>query len=226
MEMAKTQAVIYLRVSGKGQVDGTGFDRQMDTALAYAKKADYRVIKRYKEAHTGTEIGRPIFNEMLQDLLSNGCRIVIVESLDRLARDLSIQMQLLAILITGGITLVAASTGRDITADMQSDPMLKAMVQVQGVFAELDKSLLVRKLAKARELRRKQTGRCEGRKPFGTRPGEAEVIERMKHLYRKPRKGNRLGHHQIALQLNEESRPTRTGKPWSAVTVKRVLERV
>ena len=162
--MAKPQAVIYVRVSGKGQVDGTGYDRQMETALAYAKKSGYRVVKRYKEAHTGTETERPAFNEMMQDLLSNGCRTVIVESLDRLARDLSVQMRLLALLIAKDITLVAASTGRDITADMQSDPMLRAMVQVQGVFSELDKSLLVRKLSKARELRRKETGRssCSG----------------------------------------------------------------
>jgi len=224
--MANKQAVIYVRVSSKGQVDGTGFDRQMETALGYAKKAGYRVIKRYKESHTGTETERPVFNQMIQDLLSNGCRIIIVESLDRFARDLSIQMRLLALLMARGITLVAASTGRDITADMKSDPMLKAMVQVQGVFAELDKSLLVRKLTKARELRRKQVGRCEGRKPFGSRPGEAEVIERMKQLHRKPKNGTRLGHHQIAMQLNTESQPTRTGKPWSAVTVKRVLERM
>jgi len=50
---------------------------------------------------------------------------------------------------------------------MQADPMMKAMVQMQAVFAELDKSLLVRKLKKARRLKKQRNGHCEGRKPFG-----------------------------------------------------------
>ena len=45
---------------------------------------------------------------------------------------------------------VSASTGEDVTATMRDDPMRKALIQIQGVFAELDKSLLVRKLRKGR----------------------------------------------------------------------------
>ena len=45
---------------------------------------------------------------------------------------------------------VSASTGEAVTATMRDDPMRKALIQIQGVFAELDKSLLVRKLRKGR----------------------------------------------------------------------------
>ena len=129
------------------------------------------------------------------------------------------------LLASKGITLISATTGQDVTAAMQEDPMMRAMIQIQGVFAELDKNLLVGKLAKARKLKKERTGRCEGRKPFGTRPGEAEVLKRMKQLYRKPRGGERLGFHPIAMQLNREGLSSRSGKPWSAVTVKRILTR-
>ena len=42
-------------------------------------------------------------------------------------------------------------TGQDVSEAMQKDPMLKALVQIQGVFAELEKNLLVRKLRRARD---------------------------------------------------------------------------
>jgi len=41
-----------------------------------------------------------------------------------------------------------------------------------SVLAELDKSMLVLKLRKAREHKRRTTGRCEGPKPYGSLPEE------------------------------------------------------
>ena len=162
---------------------------------------------------------------MIKELLSNHCRVVIVERLDRLARDLSVQMNLLALLIRHGITLFSASTGQNVTEDMQSDPMLKALIQIQGTFAELEKSLLVAKLQKARKLKREKTGRCEGKKPFGYYEGEEETLKLIKKLHRKPHKQKRLGYYQIASILNEENIPTRTGVPWNGMTLKGIFER-
>lgn len=130
----------YVRVSSKGQVNNSGFGHQQNAIRAYVKQAGYRLVKVYQEAHTGTEVDRPVFNEMIQDLLTSGCTVVIIESLDCLVRDVAVQIQLLALLIAKDITLIAASTGQDITEDM-SDPMLKAMIQIQGIFSELNKNL-------------------------------------------------------------------------------------
>ena len=77
-------------------------------------------------------------------------------------------------------------------------PMLKAMIQVQGVFSELDKSMLVAKLRKARQAKKNKTGQCEGRKPFGFYPGEAKTLKRIKQLHRKPRGGV---HPKVAMDL-------------------------
>jgi len=217
----KKEAVGYVRVSGKGQMQGTGFDRQMDAI----KLAGYQITEWYKESHTGTEANRPVFNGMLEDLLANGCRTIVVESLDRLARDLTIQLQLVAYLATHNIEVISANTGQNVTEAMKADPMQKAMIQMQGVFAELDKSLLVRKLAKGREKKRERNGYCEGRKPFGDRTGEAEILARMRQLHRKPRGGDRLGPYQIATILNDEGHTTRTGIPWHGSTVRQILER-
>ena len=210
----------YIRVSGKGQVNGTGPDRQREIIEAYADRNDLHLDTVYEETYTGTEAERPVFTIMLQDLLTNGCRTMIVESLDRFARDLSVQLQLTALLASRGIRLLSATTGQDVTADMQRDPMMRAMVQIQGVFSELDKRLTVAKLAKARQLKRRRFGRCEGRKRFGAKPGEAETLTRMQRLRREG-----CGYGDIARTLNQEHRPSRTGRPWAASVVRRILNR-
>lgn len=220
----KIEAVGYTRVSGKGQTAGTGLDRQEQAVRAYAKKNGYDMVKVYSEAHTGTKEQRPVFSEMLSDLLSNGCRVIIVECLDRLARDLAVQMQICSLLSSKGVRLINAMTGADATNP--SDPMAVAMLQMQGCFAELDKSLLVKKLKKGRDAKREKTGSCEGRKSFGYRPGEAYTIDRMKQLYRKKPGVGRLSYCRIATVLNKENRPTRHGGKWYGVTVERILKRV
>jgi DNA invertase Pin-like site-specific DNA recombinase len=217
-------AVGYCRVSGKGQQNtGTGLDRQEDAVRAYAKKNGYKLVQVYLEAFTGTETDRPIFENMLAELLDNGCRVIICECLDRLARDLSVQLQITALLASKGITLINAMTGQDVTHP--SDPMTLAMIQVQGAFAQLDKNLLVRKLKKGRERKKAKNGFCEGKKPFGDRPGEQETLDRIKQLNRKTKNEKRLGPYQIARILNEEDRPTRHGKSWHGSAVRKIIDR-
>ena len=221
-------AVGYLRVSSKGQIRGHGFQRQRDEITAYAKKHGYKIIEWYKEAYTGTEADRPEFLRMVEDMLSNGCRTIIIECMDRFGRRSMVSEQLLALLIRKDITMISAMTSQNVTEDVQNenDPWKKFIIQIQNSVAELDKRLLVRKLRKARESKRAKTGRCEGRKPFGYYPGEAETLKRMKQLYRKPHGEKRLGFYQIATILNKEGRPTRKGTPWHGAQVSAILKRL
>ena len=92
----RDKAMAYLRVSGKGQVEGHGFDRQRDNILDYAKRNGVEVVGWFEEAYTGTKADRPVFAEMLAEVLNDGVRMIIVESMDRLARDLGVQIALLA----------------------------------------------------------------------------------------------------------------------------------
>jgi DNA invertase Pin-like site-specific DNA recombinase len=80
------------------------------------------------------------------------------------------------------------------------DPSRKLMRQIFGAIAEYDKAVIVIKLRVARQRMNARDGRCEGRKPFGHRPGEPEVIERIRAL-----RGEGLGVDSIADRL------TRTG---------------
>jgi DNA invertase Pin-like site-specific DNA recombinase len=222
-----TKAFGYVRVSGTGQLKGHGPERQRDDIQAFAARNGIEVAAIYQDAWTGTDNDRPEFMAMLEAMMTNGIRTVIVESMDRFARDLAVQMQLIAKLVSAGITLIPANTGQPISSESLDDnPMLKAMVQIQGVFAELDKSLTVRKLRKARDAKRQATGRCEGRKPFGTADNEAATLDRIKRLRRKPRGGGKRSCAAVAEVLNAEGLATRTGKPWNRGTVHAICQRL
>lgn len=222
-----TQAFGYVRVSGKGQLEGHGPKRQRDDIRQFAKRNGFELVHVYQDAWTGSDADRPEFVEMLEAMIGNGVKTVLVESLDRFARDLAVQMQLISKLLCEGLTLVTCNTGQEIAAaTLDDNPMLKAMVQIQGVFAELDKSLLVRRLRKGRDTKRQQTGRCEGKIPYGELPLEAQGLDRLRALHRKPRKETRLSYAKIANQLNAEAVPTRTGVVWSAGSVFAIAKRL
>src|ERR1035441_2662416 len=82
--------------------------------------------------------------------------------------------------------------------------------QFMGAIAQYDKTSIVLKLRGARQRMKATTGRCEGRKPYGARDGEAAVIERMGQL-----RSSGMAFQRIAEVLNADGIPTRTdGKRW------------
>jgi site-specific DNA recombinase len=215
-------AFAYLRVSSKGQITGHGFRRQGEIIGEFARKNGYTVQQTFRDAFTGTEADRPEFNRMIA--ATNGVRTILVESLDRLARDVMVQSLLLANLAKSGITLINCATGEDVTSAMSEDPMRKALIQIQSVFSELEKSRLVTKLRRARDAMKAKTGKCEGRKAFGEKNGERKVVELMRSLRRK-RNGKRLSFARLAEELNRRAVPTRTGAKWQTTTVRNILSR-
>ncbi len=223
---SRIPAFSYLRVSGKSQIDGDGFDRQRDSINRFALSGGFDVLEEYRdEAVSGTkDLGdRPGLAALLDRIESNGVEVVIVERADRLARDLMVNEVIVDQLTRAGARVLTAD-GADLTA-ADGDPTRTLIRQVLGAVAQFEKSVVVLKLRAARERKRHRDGRCEGRKPFGARAGEAAILERMRELRRKPKGRPRLSVAGIAAALNREGRPTRTGKPWSPGTVHAILRR-
>lgn len=222
-------ASAYLRVSSAGQIDGNGFDRQLDTIGKFCDSHGFKIKQIFQEAVSGTtdEVERPEFSKMITAIMSNGCKIVVIERLDRLAREYRIQESLLLYLASKGIDLYSAATSENVTKAVSEDPMKKALIQIQGIFHELDKSLLVNKLRKARQKIRLEKGRCEGKLAYGSLPGEKEVIKRIRIMRRKPRGSNRRrrSFKSIAEQLNKEGIRTRQNKKWTASLVYNAITR-
>jgi DNA invertase Pin-like site-specific DNA recombinase len=211
-------AVAYLRVSGAGQEDKDGFTRQLAAITEYAASHGYEITETYQEVFTGTKDydDRPAMRAMLADLISSkaGIKTIIVEKVDRVARDLIVQESVIAKIQSYGMTLLSTCEP-DLCSD---DPSRVFIRQVLGAVAQLDRSLIVRKTRAARERIRNSGQRCEGRKPFGFREGERCVIERILSMAQ-------WSPTLIASELNFNEIKTRSGGKWTGVQVKRILER-
>jgi len=204
-------------VSGDSQIDGDGFPRQLAAIKAYAAAHDIRIVKVFREEGVSgirEAKDRPAWAEMMLALLGNGVKTVIIERLDRLARELMVQEKTIADLQKQNFNLVSVQEP-DL---MSGDPSRIAFRQMMGVFAEYDKSQIVLKLRAARMRKKAKDGRCEGRKPYGFYQGEMEPLDRMKTL-----RATGLGFDRIAAQLNAEGLTPRSGTRWHGVVVNRIL---
>jgi len=227
IDIMREKAFSYIRVSSRGQINAGGFDRQLDAIQNYARKHGFEIVQIFKEegisGSTGEE-DRPAFQAMIAEVLKDGTSTIIIERLDRLARQYRIQESLLIYLASKGIELISADTGENITGAIHDDPMKKALIQVQGIFAELEKGLLSKKLRKAREKIRGQGNKCEGRKSYAELA--PELVKEIRKLRRKPRgKGRRKTYAEIAAILNERGQRTLTGKAFSNKTIFNILKK-
>lgn len=221
--MATQQAVSYVRVSGKGQADGDGPERQRQAIGRFAQATRLTIVEEFSDLGvSGTKelSDRPGLARLLDRLESNGVRTVIVERADRLARDLMVQEVILGQFAKIGARILTAD-GVDLTTG--DDPTRRLIRQVLGAVAEFEKNVLVLKLRAARERKRARGERVEGVKPYGHHPAERAVVGRMRQLRRKPPKGRHLSLSSIAAQLNAEGHRNRAGRVWSPQMVHHVL---
>jgi DNA invertase Pin-like site-specific DNA recombinase len=211
------RAFAYLRVSGKGQVDGDGFTRQLEAIKGYAAGHGLTIAKVYREEGvTGASEGmdRPAWVEMIGRILGNGVKTILIEKLDRLARDLMVQEHILTDLQRRGITLISVAEP-DLCSD---DPTRKLLRQFMGAIAEYDKAMIVLKLRGARLRMKAKRGYCEGAKPYGTFPGESAVVARMAAL-----RASGMAFQKIAAELNAKGISPRRGARWYGKTVDNIL---
>jgi len=212
-------AVAYLRTSSKANVgaDKDSDKRQRAAIEAYAKGAGYEIVGEfYDAAVSGADpiTDRPGFREMLAALLANGARTIIVESPDRFARDLMVQLAGHDMLKAKGITLIAASAP---TFFIEETPTAILVRQVLGAVAQFEKTIIVAKLAAARKRKRLATGKCEGRKSLAEANPEAVALA--KRLARKKPKGGKLSLRAVSVELAAQGYLNERGKPFNPKSV-------
>lgn len=212
-------AFAYLRVSGLGQVDGLGFDRQLAAIETYAAANSIKIVGVYREEGvTGkSELdGRPALQELILALMSNGTTLVLIEKLDRLARALIVQETILQDLNRRGFSVVSVAEP-DLCTD---DPTRTLIRQILGSFFEYERKMIVSKLADARRRTKAKNGRCEGVKPYGANPVEISLLTVMVTMKNEGRLNK-----DIAEELNRRGSPTRHGKRWHSGTISKILRR-
>ena len=168
MTKALMKAFAYLRVSGKGQIDGDGFPRQLEAIRTYAQAQGIRIVKVFREEGLSgaTDLeNRPALMALLEALAADGVKLVLIEKLDRLARDLMVQETIIADFRKKGFELISVMEP-DL---LQNDPTRILMRQIFGAIAQYEKNMIVAKLRGARQRMKDRTGQCEGRKGYGDR---------------------------------------------------------
>lgn len=219
MAKEKVKAVAYIRTSSAANVgaDKDSDKRQRAAIDAYAKANGYEIVDGfYDAAVSGADPidQRPGFSDMLQRVVANGAKTIIVESPDRFARDLAVQLAGHDILKAQDIALIPASAPDFFIEDTPTAVLVR---QVLGAIAQFEKASTVAKLAAARKRKRELTGRCEGRKPLAeTRP---EVVAVAKRLRRKRPKAGQMSLRAIAAELAKAGYVNENGKPYNPKSV-------
>ena len=216
-------AIAYLRTSSAANVgaDKDSDKRQRAAIDLFAKHARFTIVDEYYDAAvSGADPvdQRPGFAEMLRRLAANGAKTIIVESPDRFARDLAVQLAGHDMLKTLGIAIIPASAPDFFTEDTPTAVLVR---QVLGAIAQFEKASAVAKLAAARKRKREREGRCEGRKPLSeTRP---EVVALARKLRRRRPKAGQLSLRAVSKELAASGFLNERGKPYAAKSVASML---
>jgi DNA invertase Pin-like site-specific DNA recombinase len=157
---------------------------------------------------------------------------IIVARLDRLARQLTVQEATLALVWQRGAKVFAADTG-EVQRDDPDDPMRTAIRQVMGVFAELDRKMVAKRLRDGRFAKAAAGRKAVGDYPFGysatgrgrerdagPSASEQEAVACIVALRR-----DGCSYREIARALDAEGRKPRRAASWSAAAVRNVALR-
>lgn len=226
----------YTRVSGLGQVERDGPERQSESILAFCSRNNLTPTATFFEkAVSGTIEGmeRPEFANMVLYILKRRDEAsklqspakealwidgIVVEKFDRLARTTMVQELIVRELRKNNIKLFVAEQPFIDYAAKSEDPERELLRQIMGVIAEWDKSNTVKRLAHGRANMRRALGRCEGAKPYGEKPGEETPLAKMKEW-----RAMGWSYADIAVCLNAENFRTRFGRAWTWAHVSDII---
>ena len=222
---AKKTAVSYFRTSSATNVgqDKDSLKRQREAVIAYAKFHKLKIVDEfYDPAVSGADHieDRPGFSRLLDYLLGNGAKMILVENASRFARDIMVQETGFQMLRSREISLIPVDAP-EYFSDDSDNPTRELVRIILGAVSAFEKKGLVLKLRKARERKKAETGRCEGRPPVN------EIIVReAKRLRRKnPKTGKRRSLRQVATELAKVGYLAASGKPYGAESIKRMILR-
>jgi len=210
----------YLRVSGKTQVEGDGFERQEAAIRSYPGVVVGRFFLEEGVSGRVEGVDRQAWVECVAACQENGVKLILVERLDRLARDLMVQEHILKDLSRRGIELVSV-TEPDLC---KGDPTRKLLRNILGAIADYDRAMIALKLNAAKDRMRARGERCDGEFPYGRHPEKPEekaVLEKMKLL-----KASGKSFHAVTVILNESGVKPRRADKWHPHSVQRILRRV
>lgn len=227
------KAVAYIRVSTEEQVKhGQGLDIQEKEINNFCKSTKTELLNTFidKGISGANDVSkRKGLNDLLLYCKDNEVHQVIVTKMDRLARDVYIQLWIEKELKIHDIQIISISED-NLNGD---DYMTNAMRQMVAVFAELEKNRIADRLVSGRRNKAENGQKASGNCPFGYKyqydsngknpivvvdDVQAAIVKNMFSMYLQ---GNSL--QAIATRLNDDGTLNARGNQWSKQAVKVIL---
>jgi DNA invertase Pin-like site-specific DNA recombinase len=216
-------AVAYFRTSSMTNVgeDKDSLFRQRAAVAEFAGRAGYEIIAEYSDDGVkGADPvdQRPGFAAMLKHIASNGVKTILVETANRFARDLITRETGWRFLRDADIMLIAADSPDAFLDDTPTAVMIR---QILGSVAQFEKAMLVNKLRGARERKKRETGKCGGRKSYLEINPAAVALA--KKLRRYPANGHKRSLSEVAVALEAAGHITRRGTRYAPAAIARMV---
>lgn len=222
---------LYLRVSTTAQVDGESLPQQERGGRDWAAANGHHVVAVYsdegvsgcKPAEERDELAKAM--EALAVGVFDG---LVMRDLDRLAREVTTQEAVLAQLWKSPGAHVFTFHG-EVLRDDPDDPMRTAMRQMAGVFAGLERRMIVKRMRDGRRTKKAKGEHAIGPAPYGWISRNGELIpvpaEQIALTVMRQLAAQGLTHAAIAAKLRESGHPTARGGAWSQPVLSRILAR-
>jgi DNA invertase Pin-like site-specific DNA recombinase len=227
--------IAYLRVSSESQTDGYGFDIQDGEVTTWAKRHGHRIVATHTEVYTAS-VGyeeRAELAAALADVVEGRGDGLLIPKLDRLARSVTVQEAALALVWRDGGRVFSAEAG-EILKDDPDDPYRTAMREMAGVFAGLERRVIVKRLRDGRRAKAAAGKHSVGQYAYGLR-GEGHGRERDAVPSAEEQGGiafivalreeSNTSYRDIARALDTAGYRPRRAQRWSAVAVRNVYLR-
>ncbi len=229
--------IAYLRVSTDRQVEGQGLGVQEAAIRAWAREHGHRVyLVARDEGRSGAAdlLERPGLATALGAVQSGTVGAIVVYRVDRLARDLVLQEQLLVEIRRAGGELHSTSPAEDAYLTDDPDDPTRAMIrQILGVVAQYERAMVRLRMDAGKRRKIARGGYGHGRPPYGYRAVGGELVtvgteQRAISLMRKWRRDG-LSYRQVADRMSRSTSramsTTRQGKAWGPSSVRRIVGR-
>ena len=227
-----SRVAIYARVSSEEQKEGQTIDSQVAELERYSKTRGWRVFSVYKdEGWSGAVMARPSLDRLRDDAEKGFFDTVLINDVDRLARDVSHLGIVKRGLEKANVEVVFRKLPNE------KSPTQNLMVNILGSFAEFERELILDRTRRGRrhkvEVRKEYLG-C--RPPYGFRylpadratgsKGELQIVPEETDVVRKmygwvAQEG--LSARRVVKRLHELGIvPRKGGKGWARSTVLRI----
>lgn len=227
-----SRAVAYLRVSTDTQADdGGGLDVQEAACRAWARQHRHRVVQVCVDAGRSGAADtpdRPGLALALQAIREDTADLIVVYRLDRLARDVILQEQLLATIATSGGALHSTSPTEDAhLRDDPDDPTRALVRRILGAIAQYERGMIRLRMRAGVLAKAAKGGYYGGRPPYGWRSEGRELVpddheqQVRRRIITRRRAGASFA--TIAKELNADGIPSKMGREWSRMGVRSVV---